>query len=36
MVDPTYVMHWHEEIPVITQPGARAVVHAGTLMGKTG
>eukprot|EP00281_Chroomonas_sp_CCMP1168_P032647 CAMPEP_0206246802 /NCGR_PEP_ID=MMETSP0047_2-20121206/19464_1 /ASSEMBLY_ACC=CAM_ASM_000192 /TAXON_ID=195065 /ORGANISM="Chroomonas mesostigmatica_cf, Strain CCMP1168" /LENGTH=330 /DNA_ID=CAMNT_0053672271 /DNA_START=101 /DNA_END=1093 /DNA_ORIENTATION=- len=36
MVQPAFVMHWHEEIPVVTAPGARVVVHAGSLMGKTG
>mmetsp|Transcript_29417 Transcript_29417/g.68729 ORF Transcript_29417/g.68729 Transcript_29417/m.68729 type:complete len:358 (-) Transcript_29417:152-1225(-) len=37
MVEPAFVMHWHEEIPKVDiVPGVTAVVHAGTLMGKAG
>lgn len=36
MVDPTFVMHWHEEIPKVNLPGAEVIVWAGQIHGAQG
>lgn len=35
-VDPTFVMHWREEIPRVQLPGAEVIVWAGELFGSKG